>query len=237
MILLDGCDLIENCVAESLPIYSALTMDERAPFKDITNIPAHGASGSTSTAHDSNKKKANTGKRGWYARMSDEKKAEYLNKLRISRQQKKAAAALTINANVNEPPSSLMESVCPTPFIDVMGLLINANSGDMFSLFLLTYTLTPLMSKTNVAIFSMQGDTHNTAIVQPNDLHEPLQQNCNNKVKNSQSWYAQLSGEKKAAYLEKLRITRQQKNVAAISPNVDSLDGSSPLFSTGMAKK
>jgi hypothetical protein len=110
-------------------------MDERSPFKDITNIPAHAASGSTGTAHDgsNNNKSANAGKRGWYARMSDEKKAQYLNNLRISRQQKKAAAALTINANVNEPHSSLIGSVCPTPFRDVTGLLTNANSGDSFS--------------------------------------------------------------------------------------------------------
>jgi hypothetical protein len=56
------------CVADSLASYSALMVDERSPFKDITKISANGASGST-------------GKGGWYARLSDEKKAEYLNKL------------------------------------------------------------------------------------------------------------------------------------------------------------
>jgi hypothetical protein len=54
--------------------------------------------------------KTNAGKREWYARLSDEKKVEYLNKLCISWQQKKVAAVLTDNANVNEPPSSM----CPT---------------------------------------------------------------------------------------------------------------------------
>jgi hypothetical protein len=80
------------------------------------------------------------------------------------------------------------------------------------------------------------GDNNQTGIVQPSDLHEPLQQKRNNKVKNSQSWYARLSDEKKGAYLEKLRITRQQKKAAAISPNINTLVRSSPMFFTGMAK-
>jgi hypothetical protein len=63
-------------------------------------------------------KKIPSGKRGWYARLSDEKKAEYLNKLRVSRQQKKAAAALAVN--VDEPSSSLIGSVGPTAFTDLM---------------------------------------------------------------------------------------------------------------------
>jgi hypothetical protein len=61
-----------------------------------------------------------------------------------------------------------------------------------------------------------------------------LQQN--RKGINAQSRYAQLSDEKKGAYLEKLRITRQQKKADALTPNVASLVGSSPLLSTGMAK-
>jgi hypothetical protein len=45
-----------------------------------------------------------TGKGGWHARMLDERKAEYLNKLSASRQQKKTATALIVN--VSEPPPS-----------------------------------------------------------------------------------------------------------------------------------
>jgi hypothetical protein len=60
---------------------------------------------------------------------------------------------------------------------------------------------------------------------------------CNkSQRKKGQSWYARLSDDKKAVYLEKLRISRQQKKAAALSPNVASLGGSSPLLSTGMAK-
>jgi hypothetical protein len=51
-------------------------------------------------------KKIQSGKRGWYVRLFDEKKAGYMNKLRVSRLQKKAAAALAVN--VDEPPSSLI---------------------------------------------------------------------------------------------------------------------------------
>ena len=106
-------------------------MEERSPFKDLTNIGANGPSGSTSISHDS--KKAPTGKGGWYARMSDENKAEYLNKLRVSRQQKKAAAALTVN--VNEPPSSsLLGSMDPIHFKDVTNMLTNGNPTHMFFL-------------------------------------------------------------------------------------------------------
>jgi hypothetical protein len=49
-------------------------------------------------------------------------------------------------------------------------------------------------------------------------LREPLQQN--RKVKKGQSWYAWLSDEKKAAYLEKLWITLQQNKAATLSTNV-----------------
>jgi hypothetical protein len=87
-------------------------MGERSPFKDLTNVTDNGPSKSTPPAPAN--KKAPSGKGGWYARLSDEKKAEYLNKLRESRRQKKAAAALAINVR-DEPPSSLIGSAGPTP--------------------------------------------------------------------------------------------------------------------------
>jgi hypothetical protein len=45
----------------------------------------------------------------------------------LSRQQKKAAAALAIN--VDEPQSSLMGSVGPTPFKDMTNILPGGNSA------------------------------------------------------------------------------------------------------------
>jgi hypothetical protein len=48
-------------------------MEEGAPFKDLINIPANRASDTTSIAHYN--RKTNAGKREWYARLSDEKKA------------------------------------------------------------------------------------------------------------------------------------------------------------------
>jgi hypothetical protein len=54
-------------------------MEERSPFKDLTNVTVSGPS--RSTPHAPANKKTPSGKGGWYARLSNEKKAEYLNNL------------------------------------------------------------------------------------------------------------------------------------------------------------
>lgn len=70
-----------------------------------------------------------------------------------------------------------------------------------------------------------------SAIVNPTIVDETLPQN--GKV--GQGWYARLPVEKKAAYLEKRRIARQQKKISALGPNMAKLGASSPLVSHGMA--
>jgi hypothetical protein len=57
----------------------------------------------------------------------------------------------------------------------------------------------------------------------------------NRKGKNGQELYTKLSDDKIAAYLEKLRISRQQKKAAALGANVVDLGASRPLLSAGKA--
>jgi hypothetical protein len=78
----------------------------------MTNVAANVPSGSTTP--ENNNEKIPSGKGGWYARLSNEKKAECLKKLCVSCQQKKVAAALAVN--VDEPESSLIGSVGPIHF-------------------------------------------------------------------------------------------------------------------------
>ena len=64
-------------------------------------------------------------------------------------------------------------------------------------------------------------------------VDEPLSQN--EKAKIGQGWYARLSVEKKAAYLERRRIAREQKKISTLGPNMAKLGASSQLVSHGMA--
>ena len=59
----------------------------RSPFKDLTNTSTRANANASSTGNIGGKPPS---RNGWYARMSDEKKADYLEKLRAARQQKKA---------------------------------------------------------------------------------------------------------------------------------------------------
>ena len=123
-----------NCSLSTLQIphqekHSALTMEERSPFKDHPNIPPSGPSGSTNTAHDSTK--ALNSKRGWYAQLTD---------LEITGQQKKPRLPMTVN--INEPTSSLMGSMDPTPFKDATNILTNGIcTHKVFLLLMTSYTL------------------------------------------------------------------------------------------------
>jgi hypothetical protein len=103
-------------------------MEERSPFKDLTNVTVSGPS--RSTPHAPANKKTPSGKGGWYARLSDEKKAEYLNNPRESRRQKKTAAALAINVG-DETPSSLIGSAGTTPLKDITNILPTGNSDNL----------------------------------------------------------------------------------------------------------
>ena len=67
---------------------SSLPSVSCSPFKDVTNTST--STGETTTSTDNLRKKPPS-RQGWYARMSDEKKAEYLERQRVARQQKKAA--------------------------------------------------------------------------------------------------------------------------------------------------
>ena len=78
---------------------STIGSGDPSPFKDLTNIPTDGDAAITCNQQGQQKK---TNGQGWYARLTPEKKAEYLEKLRIVRQQKKAASMSTV------------KGICPT---------------------------------------------------------------------------------------------------------------------------
>jgi hypothetical protein len=67
---------------------SESTPRERTPFRDLTNT-------------DHGEISQQTKSKSWYARLSDEKKEEYLRKQRIARQKKKAAKQLPDQGMLN----------------------------------------------------------------------------------------------------------------------------------------
>lgn len=87
-----------------------------------------------------------------------------------------------------------------------------------------------MLKCSNLTLKSLRTGDSTRADVNPT---EPLPENSKGKI--GQGWYAKLSDEKKAAYLEKLRISRQQKKAAALCSNVAKLGATSPLVSPGMA--
>ena len=79
----------------------------------------------------------------------------------------------------------------------------------------------------------MSAADNTTGNVNPTVVDEPVIQNAKGKI--GQGWYARLSDEKKVAYLEKRRISREQNKVDALGPNMAKLGSSRPLVSHGMA--
>ncbi|KAM0823374.1 hypothetical protein ACQ4PT_070906 [Festuca glaucescens] len=95
------------------PHVSPSALGERSPFKDLTNTPIESNANTTSVQSDK--------KLSWYARLSDEKKAEYLQRRRIDRQQTKAAKLNSLNSeNVSQSQDSSLPSVQCTPLSTVM---------------------------------------------------------------------------------------------------------------------
>jgi hypothetical protein len=98
------------------PHVSPSASGERSPFKDLTNTPI-----------ESNANTQSDKKLSWYARLSDEKKAEYLQKRRVARQQTKAAKLSSFNSeHVSQSHDSSLPSVQCTPLSTVMN---TGNSG------------------------------------------------------------------------------------------------------------
>jgi hypothetical protein len=69
----------------------------RTPFKDLTNTPRSSAVNATSNDKP-------PARQSWYARLPADKKAEYLEKQRMAKQQKKMAA--TISESSTKPQSN-----------------------------------------------------------------------------------------------------------------------------------
>jgi hypothetical protein len=101
------------------PHVSPSASGERSPFKDLTNTSIESNANTTSVQPDK--------KLRWYARLSDEKKAEYLQKRRVARQQTKAAKLSSFNSeHVSQSHDSSLPSVQCTPLSTVMN---TGNSG------------------------------------------------------------------------------------------------------------
>ena len=77
---------------------------ERAPSLDVTNSPLNANAESSSAARQK-------GNQSWYIRLSDEKKAELLEKRRVARHEKKTAAVQSVNhARVSQEHASSVGS-------------------------------------------------------------------------------------------------------------------------------
>uniref|UniRef100_A0A8R7QHV7 Uncharacterized protein n=1 Tax=Triticum urartu TaxID=4572 RepID=A0A8R7QHV7_TRIUA len=77
---------------------------ERAPSLDVTNSPLNANAESSSAARQK-------GNQSWYIRLSDEKKAELLEKRRVARREKKTAAVQSVNhARVSQEHASSVGS-------------------------------------------------------------------------------------------------------------------------------
>lgn len=83
---------------------------------------------------------------------------------------------------------------------------LGVNLADPPSSLLGSVGSTPLKDVTNILI--AYGD-NKSGSVNPTVVDEPLQQN--HKGSSGTSWYTRLSDKKEAAYLEKLRLSCQQK--------------------------
>jgi hypothetical protein len=95
------------------PHVSPSASGEHSPFKDLLNTPIESNANTTSVQPDK--------KLSWYARLSDEKKAEYLQRRRIDRQQTKAAKLNSLNSkHVSQSHDSSLPSVQCTPLSTVM---------------------------------------------------------------------------------------------------------------------
>ena len=71
----------------NLPASSPFGLGERSPFKDLTNTSMDGSATPKNNQQGQQKKASG---QGWYARLSQEEKAEYLEKRRTAYQQKKS---------------------------------------------------------------------------------------------------------------------------------------------------
>ena len=98
---------------------SALESAERSPFKDLTNTPTN------ETANQASEKpKSGT---NWYARMSDEKRAEYNQKRHMAQADKKAASAIGIDhEEVSEPHAPSLLDVLRTPLSNISNSNVQA---------------------------------------------------------------------------------------------------------------
>ncbi|XP_037474046.1 uncharacterized protein LOC119350209 [Triticum dicoccoides] len=161
---------------------------DRSQFTDLTN---NSTSGKDNHAYETVHAIKPQGSKGWYARMSDEKKAEYLLKWHQARAEKKAA-----NANcqqVSQQHSSSCLSLQRTCFTDITNTGTTASSG--------------------------------------NSDRQPAVTNVACK---KQGWYTGLSEEKKAQHLQKLRLARLEKKVAAKSVTANVPQSHTPPLSTGV---
>ena len=101
---------------ENQPGASSARSGERAPLTDLTN----------NGNHQSRRGQKQQSGQGWYARLSDEKKTEYLQRQRIARQQKKAATRSGVNCvEVSQTSATSLRSSQRTPFSNITNTYTN----------------------------------------------------------------------------------------------------------------
>ncbi|XP_044329296.1 uncharacterized protein [Triticum aestivum] len=97
---------------------------ERSPFTDPTNAPVNVHGNENPTCQNLREKKNSKGAQSWYARLSDEKRAEYHQKRHTLYKEKKAAAKKTANhEQVSQAPASSLMGVQRTPLSNITNTL------------------------------------------------------------------------------------------------------------------
>uniref|UniRef100_A0A8R7Q305 Uncharacterized protein n=1 Tax=Triticum urartu TaxID=4572 RepID=A0A8R7Q305_TRIUA len=188
--------------------------EEHSPLKDLRNTSMDGSANLKD--NQTNNPNTNDTKRksvqSWYGRMSDEKKAEYNMKRRISRQQKKVATLDCASQDqFSQKFVSLLRIVQPTPFSDI----INTHTKG-----------TCVTSTASISANTPQMHTSDTCVtsaapISANTPQTPASAGASANKQGGKTWYANLSDEKKAEHLRKLRMAREQKRTAALVLNVD----------------
>ncbi|XP_048570816.1 uncharacterized protein LOC125551597 isoform X9 [Triticum urartu] len=146
--------------------------EEHSPLKDLRNTSMDGSANLKD--NQTNNPNTNDTKRksvqSWYGRMSDEKKAEYNMKRRISRQQKKVATLDCASQDqFSQKFVSLLRIVQPTPFSDIINThtkgtcvtstaSISANTPQMHTSDTCVTSAAPISANTPQTPASAEGD-------------------------------------------------------------------------------
>lgn len=226
------------------------------PLSNITNTHTEVA-GFRSTSYAStgqNLEQVNEGRKkrsgqSWYAGLTDEKRAEYLNKQRIARLKRKQASSnlnveVTQNSSFSIGATSTSLTSTRSAHPPEQDVLVKKQQtaqswyGRLSDECRAEYLNKQRMKRLDKKSASASGDVGVPQSLSPqasavetsmgtdygsteHQLPE-IVRDCNKRGRNG--WYANLSDQRKEEHLRKLRISRKQKRAAALAVNVNEDD-------------